>query len=46
MTEIEADDGAGKVWYEDGHIALVADFTYISDKYGITISSFEVRREE
>ena len=46
VTAIEAADGTGTVWYEDGHIALVADFTYIIDKYGITISSFEVRPQE
>lgn len=43
VTEIEAADGRGTVWYEDGHIALIADFTYIEDKYGVTIQSFEVR---
>ncbi|HWO07098.1 MAG TPA: hypothetical protein VNM40_00775 [Candidatus Paceibacterota bacterium] len=44
VTEIEAKDGRGTVWYEDGHIALVADFEYIADKYGITVTSFEVRK--
>jgi hypothetical protein len=42
-TNVEADGGSGAVWYEDGHIALVADFEYIIDKYGITVTSFEVR---
>lgn len=46
VTEIEAADGVGTVWYEDGHIALIADFTYIIDKYGITVTSFEVRPQE
>lgn len=46
VTEITADNGRGTVSYEDGHIALVADFEYVVDKYGITISSFEVRDTE
>lgn len=45
VTKIEASDGTGTVWYEDGHIALVADFEYAVDKYGITVSMFEVRNE-
>lgn len=36
--------GRGTVWYEDGHIALVADFEYVVDAYGISIVSFEVRQ--
>jgi hypothetical protein len=43
VTDIEAKDGSGTVWYEDGHIALVADFEYATDKYGITVHSFTVR---
>ena len=45
VTKVQASDGRGTVWYEDGHAALVANFTYIVDKYGISISSFEVRDE-
>lgn len=43
VTDIQTDGDSGTVSYEDGHIALVADFTYLLDKYGITITSFEVR---
>ncbi|MFZ2886415.1 MAG: hypothetical protein WA021_01200, partial [Minisyncoccia bacterium] len=49
VTEIDVKDGLpaqagrGTVWYEDGHIALIADFEYTTDKYGVTISMFEVR---
>ena len=43
VTNIEAKDGRGTVWYEDGHIALVADFKYVQDAYGISIVSFDVR---
>lgn len=45
VTSIETDAGRGVVSYEDGHVALKADFAYIIDAYGITISSFEVREE-
>ncbi len=45
VTQIEAADGRGMVWYEDGHVAFVADFEYVEDKYGVTIQSFEVRSE-
>ncbi len=44
VTDIEAAGGRGVVEYEDGHNAYVADFEYFIDKYGITVSSFEVRR--
>lgn len=45
VTEIEAAEGRGVVKYEDGHIALVADFTYtMSDREGIRITSFVVRK--
>jgi hypothetical protein len=45
VTEVSAADGAGVVHFEDGHIALVADFTYtISDTQGIDITSFTVRK--
>ncbi len=47
VTDIEVDTnaGTGTVWYEDGHIALVADFTYSQEmEHGaITIHSFVVR---
>lgn len=44
VTDIAAADGRGTVAYEDGHIALVADFTYeIYSDVGIRIMSFTVR---
>ena len=44
VTDIQVADGQGVVHYEDGHIALVADFTYeASDHEGIRITSFIVR---
>ncbi len=44
VTEIQATDGKGVVHYEDGHIALVADFTYeATEQTGITITSFTIR---
>jgi len=45
VTEIEAEGGKGVVSYEDGHIALTADFIYTVDEErgGILISSFIVR---
>jgi hypothetical protein len=44
VTEIQASNGRGVVQYEDGHIALVADFTYTtSETSGHTITSFTVR---
>ena len=46
VTDITSDGNRGTVSYEDGHIALIADFTYLIDKYGITITSFEVRPQE
>ena len=40
-----AGEGTGVVSYEDGHIALTADFAYsISDRTGITITSFKIRK--
>ena len=45
VTEVQATDGKGAVHYEDGHIALIADFTYTaSDRQGIEITSFMVRK--
>lgn len=44
VTDIKTDGESGTVWYEDGHIALIADFTYLIDRYGITITSFEVQQ--
>jgi hypothetical protein len=45
VTEVSAKDGMGTVMYEDGHIALVADFSYtLSDTSGIHITSFSVRK--
>ncbi|MCE9541071.1 hypothetical protein K8R03_00755 [Candidatus Kaiserbacteria bacterium] len=39
-----AGEGTGVVSYEDGHIALTADFTYVvNDQTGITIKSFKIR---
>lgn len=45
VTEISAGNGKGTVHYEDGHIAVVADFTYkVEPEHGaITITSFTVR---
>lgn len=44
VTEIETDNGVGVVHYEDGHIALIADFTYEVDASGKpSITSFKVR---
>lgn len=43
--EIEPEKNTGTVKYEDGHIALVADFSYTaSDTAGITITSFVIRQ--
>ncbi len=45
VTGIKAEGGYGTVNYEDGHIALVADFTYTADDVtGIKITSFVVRK--
>lgn len=44
VTQIETHGGVGTVWYEDGHIEEVADFTYAVDERGaITLKSFKVR---
>ncbi len=44
VTEIETNNGAGTVSYEDGHNAYTADFTYtISDDGKPTITNFTVR---
>ena len=45
VTEIRADGSEGVVYYEDGHIALVADFTYsVSGDGDVEVNSFTVRR--
>ena len=45
ITSIETHTGTGTVHYEDGHIALVADFTYIVDESGTPkVISFKVRK--
>lgn len=45
VTKVEAKDGNGVVEYEDGHIALVADFTYhYSDSGDVLIDTFVVRK--
>lgn len=45
VTRIETNKGSGYVEYEDGHIALAADFTYrIDQERGITITSFTIRK--
>lgn len=45
VTKIEAHGGAGTVYYEDGHNAYTADFTYnASEQTGYTITSFVVRK--
>lgn len=44
VTNIEAQDGSGTVEYEDGHIALTADFTYTTDEEGnVEVTSFDIR---
>lgn len=46
VTEISVgEDGVGEVHYEDGHIALVADFTWEREQEhgALTITSFVVR---
>ena len=44
VTNIEVGSGTGTVEYEDGHIALVADFTYSLDGAGgVAIDSFKIR---
>ncbi|HEX2792613.1 MAG TPA: hypothetical protein VHO23_02765 [Candidatus Paceibacterota bacterium] len=43
VTEIEAENGAGTVAYEDGHVAFTADFAYALTDKGISISSFVIR---
>jgi len=41
VTSIEAQNGVGKVEYEDGHDVYTADFTYASDAEGnMSIQSF------
>ena len=43
-TDVQVADGRGVVYYEDGHNAYVADFTYeVSDQTGIHITSFFIR---
>lgn len=43
VTYIEAQEGKGTVYYEDGHNAYIADFVYHIDAKGFPlISSFKV----
>ena len=43
ITNISLDSGRGTVEYEDGHIALVADFSYsFSEKGEVQITRFEI----
>lgn len=43
VTNITLDNGSGTVEYEDGHIALVADFTYAFAENGeVRVTSFEI----
>ena len=45
VTKVEAHGGAGTVYYEDGHSAYVADFTYSTDEQGIvSVETFSVRK--
>src|SRR3989338_5527766 len=45
VTKIRAEEGRGVVEYEDGHIALVADFTYtVSAQGDVEVTSFTVRK--
>lgn len=43
VTEIEAANGAGTVSYEDGHIALTADFMYALTDKGVSVNAFTIR---
>ena len=43
VTNITAQNGTGNVSYDDGHNAYTADFTYVADISGVTITSFKVR---
>lgn len=45
ITSIESnpDTHTGTVWYEDGHIALVADFSYSNSDTGVMITSFVIK---
>lgn len=45
VTDITAGDGKGVVSYEDGHIAFVADFTYVTTEQGHEITSFTIRED-
>ena len=45
VTQITASDGKGVVSYEDGHIAFVADFTYVTTEQGHEITSFVIRED-
>lgn len=43
--QINANNQTGIVWYEDGHIALVADFAYARNtSHNLIITSFVVRK--
>lgn len=47
VTEISAKDGAGIVYYEDGHIAFAADFTYSVEPDGSArVETFMMRSDE
>ncbi len=44
VTKIETANGVGVVEYEDGHIALIADFTYVIEESGKpTVLKFIIR---
>lgn len=44
--QINHDAQTGTVWYEDGHIALVADFGYThSDTTSYVVTRFDIRNE-
>jgi hypothetical protein len=45
VTDIKVTQNGGTVWYEDGHNAYVADFTYTSDERGnFEITTFTVQK--
>jgi hypothetical protein len=45
VTKIDVNDNSGTVYYEDGHNAFVADFTYTMDeREGIKIPTFVIRK--
>ena len=48
VTRIRLLDGEGTVWYEDGHNAYIADFTYTvsEDNKDVAVQTFVVRETD